>query len=115
MKKVFSVLLIIFMIFMFVGCNGLKEVEYHTSGFDGDFLYVNINENTYLYEKIETESFDFSKEKMIDSFVVEIKVSETWIDGREWMVYSAKEYPDLKYVIVNSAIGNTKLIYRAVK
>ncbi len=113
MKKSISIILLILMQFIFVSCNGLHKVDYRSSGFEGDYLYVNIDNNTYVYEKVEENIDDFSAEKMLDTFVKEVKISDTYTHGTEWMIFSAEEYPDLSYVIALSAIGNIKIIYRA--
>lgn len=84
-------------------------VSNHPSSFDGEKLYINVNGKNLVYERYELGVGSLTRNTILDSFD-----TETEIEGIVWEVYSAKEYPDLSYVLVISGT-NAKWTYRIIK
>ena len=97
MKRTMLLLLAVLLLFSLTACKKVPKNEYHPSGMDGEKLYVNIDGNTYVYERYQPGVGSLTQKKMLDMFETNTK-----IEGIAWAVYSTEEYPDLSYVLVIS-------------
>ncbi len=72
------------------------------TGFYGDKLHVRTNGTVLAYIRYKAGTDPLTPETLLGSFI-----QETETEGVVWEVYSAKEYPDLSYVLLISGTNSS--------
>ena len=72
------------------------------TGFYGDKLHVRTNGKVLAYIRYKAGTDPLTPETLLGSFI-----QETETEGVVWGVYSAKEYPDLSYVLLISGTNSS--------
>lgn len=67
---------------------------YRPSGFDEGKLYINVNGETLVYDRVEVDTGSLTRMNVLDDFSI-----ETEVDAVLCRVFSVEEYPDLSYVL----------------
>ena len=97
MKRILLLLLAVLLLFSLTACNKAPKNEYHPTGMDGEKLYVNIDGNTYVYERYQPGAGSLTQKETLAMFE-----TNTAIEGIAWAVCSTEEHPDLSYVLLIS-------------
>ena len=87
-------------------CAVRPQPSYHPSGWSEDGLYINHENNTYLYPKSKAGTGSLTPDKLLDSFTV-----ETQVEGIVWEIYSVKGSPNLSRVLAISGTNSSWTCY----
>lgn len=104
MNKKLLIILIIVSCICCMACNNTQvkpNSQYHDNGFEGEYLFLNYQGNTYKYHRTDISGADFTKKELLGCFE-----EETRIEGIAWEIWSVEEHPDLSYVYVISGTNS---------